>query len=99
MPECGLVLYPSEAKPKEGETVELQYIPATNNDKNNFHWFHENNKIINNGGRFLQSIDSNNVHVLRLVNINQNQTGHYKVQCASGIQTAPVYVVVCSKLI
>lgn len=93
-----MVRFPVDTKPKEGDTVQIQFIPATN-VKHPFFWIDNNESIIMiDGDRFQENILPNNVYEITFINITPKQTGHYKVQCESGIQTNSVNLIVVGKL-
>lgn len=90
MPECGLVILLSATSVREGHTVELQYIAEKSDE---FQWLDGNDEEIRiDGIKYDHSIDGNNIFTLKLVNVNQSQSGQYKVKCASGTKTRSVNV-------
>lgn len=90
MPECGLIILLSKTRVREGDTVKLQFIAEKSGD---FQWLDGNDEVIKiDGIRHHQKSDGNNMFTFKLINVNQSQSGLYKVQCASGTKTSSIKV-------
>lgn len=95
-PKCGLLLPATEPKIKEGENVDLHFYPEKMNAE--FVWLDKHgNTIITDGISYSQKSRNDLYYVLTLHNITGNQTGDYKVQCYSGIETNTVRIEVVGK--
>lgn len=93
MPECGLITVLSKTR---GDTIKLQFIAEKSGE---FQWFDGNDEVIKIDGIIhQQKSDRNNMFTLKLFNVSQSQSGHYKVQCASGTKTSSIKVDVIGKL-
>lgn len=94
IPECGHLYVRPNGLIKEGDAVQLFFVPKGVGD---FQWLHNSTNIHINDETFAQSHYTNNEYVLTIKNIQLKQAGLYRVRCSSRITTQNVNIIITGK--